>query len=267
MNMSTQIGLQTLEPALLGKNRFYLDRFLLELQTATSKEQVWAAITEQAASVGFEFVTYVEKRSCLASDQAFAFSNLPDWWCNIYLSEGLISEDIIFNHCYSLKPKLVEIYQDDPDFAFDPIEKERRSSMFEAGFRYGFISPNSLETDACISGWCFGCASDNADFIARYARFAGILRVMGFCAYERLKTIMRDEAQSNAANRALSCREVECLTHLACGKRSPKIAQLMGISLSTVEFHIKGIKKKLGAATREEAVAKAITQGEISYRA
>ena len=43
----------------------------------------------------------------------------------------------------------------------------------------------------------------------------------------------------------LSQRERECLTHLASGQRSPHIAKLMGITLSTVEFHIKGIKKKL----------------------
>lgn len=43
------------------------------------------------------------------------------------------------------------------------------------------------------------------------------------------------------------------LTHLAVGKRHTSIADELGITQSTVTFHVAGVLKKLGVANRGEA--------------
>jgi DNA-binding NarL/FixJ family response regulator len=57
----------------------------------------------------------------------------------------------------------------------------------------------------------------------------------------------------------LTDREVEILTWVARGKTSSEIAQILGLTKRTVDFHMDNARTKLGAATRTEAVIKAAT--------
>src|SRR5271155_1697380 len=57
----------------------------------------------------------------------------------------------------------------------------------------------------------------------------------------------------------LNDREIEVLTWVARGKTSAEIAQILGLTKRTVDFHIDNARAKLGAATRTEAVIKATT--------
>ena len=57
----------------------------------------------------------------------------------------------------------------------------------------------------------------------------------------------------------LNDREVETLTWVARGKTSAEIAQILGLTKRTVDFHIDNARTKRGAATRTQAVIKAAT--------
>jgi DNA-binding NarL/FixJ family response regulator len=57
----------------------------------------------------------------------------------------------------------------------------------------------------------------------------------------------------------LKDREVEVLTWVARGKTSAEIAQIVGLTKRTVDFHTDNARNKLGAATRTEAAIKAAT--------
>ena len=58
---------------------------------------------------------------------------------------------------------------------------------------------------------------------------------------------------------ALSEREIETLTWVARGKTSADIAQILGLTKRTVDFHVENARTKLAAATRVEAAVKAAT--------
>lgn len=55
----------------------------------------------------------------------------------------------------------------------------------------------------------------------------------------------------------LTGREKEALTWAARGKTSAEIAQILGLSKRTVDFHFDNARCKLGVATRIQAVMKA----------
>ena len=55
----------------------------------------------------------------------------------------------------------------------------------------------------------------------------------------------------------LNDREVETLTWVARGKTSAEIAQILGLTKRTIDFHLDNARTKLGAATRTQAVVKA----------
>ena len=56
---------------------------------------------------------------------------------------------------------------------------------------------------------------------------------------------------------ALTKRELEILRHLATGKPISAIAITLHISQNTMKTHLKNVYRKIGAAGRDEAVAKA----------
>ncbi len=62
----------------------------------------------------------------------------------------------------------------------------------------------------------------------------------------------------------LTPREQEALLWLAKGYRTDRISDRMNITNATVAFHIQSARKRLGAATREQAVALAITRGFVA---
>ncbi|PTR31047.1 LuxR family transcriptional regulator [Rhodococcus sp. OK519] len=53
----------------------------------------------------------------------------------------------------------------------------------------------------------------------------------------------------------LAPREAEVLGHLVAGRRNRAIAERLGVSESTVKFHVAGVLRKLDVATRAEAAA------------
>ena len=80
----------------------------------------------------------------------------------------------------------------------------------------------------------------------------------------RLAGVARTGLLPNLAK--LNDREVEVLTWVARGKTSAEIAQIVGLTKRTVDFHIDNARTKLGAATRTEAVIKA-NSGRLSIEA
>jgi len=62
----------------------------------------------------------------------------------------------------------------------------------------------------------------------------------------------------------LSGREIETLTWAARGKTSAEIAQILGTTKRTIDFHIDNARGKLGVANRTEAVIKASKSGLIA---
>lgn len=76
--------------------------------------------------------------------------------------------------------------------------------------------------------------------------------------------LVRPLRQGTATAVGLSSRERECLQWLAQGLRNDRIAERMGISNPTVEMHFARARRKLGAATREQALAKAVALGLIN---
>jgi DNA-binding response OmpR family regulator len=73
----------------------------------------------------------------------------------------------------------------------------------------------------------------------------------------RLAGVARTEVWPKLVD--LNDREVETLTWAARGKTSAEIAQILGVTKRTVDFHIDNARSKLGAATRIQAAIKAAT--------
>ena len=65
------------------------------------------------------------------------------------------------------------------------------------------------------------------------------------------------------AQTLLSRREVEVLTWVAFGKSNGTIADILGISIHTVDTHVRRIMSKLDVASRTTAAVRAAQQGVL----
>jgi DNA-binding NarL/FixJ family response regulator len=81
--------------------------------------------------------------------------------------------------------------------------------------------------------------------------------------FDMLETIINARLAGVARNRTwpklvtLNEREIETLTLVARGKTSGQIAETLGLTKRTIDFHLDNARMKLGAATRTEAAIKA----------
>jgi DNA-binding CsgD family transcriptional regulator len=75
------------------------------------------------------------------------------------------------------------------------------------------------------------------------------------------KGLMEQGVASPSRGTALSYRQRQCLELAARGLTTEDIADKLSISVRTTQFHFDCIRTKLGAANRQEAVARGIAQG------
>lgn len=71
------------------------------------------------------------------------------------------------------------------------------------------------------------------------------------------------QASGNSAAISLTHKERETLQHIGRGHSYAETAQLMGVSVSTVQTHVRSLYRKLGAHSQMQAVVKARESGLI----
>jgi LuxR family quorum sensing-dependent transcriptional regulator len=69
--------------------------------------------------------------------------------------------------------------------------------------------------------------------------------------------------EASSVKAPLSPRELECLKWALDGKSDTDIGKILGISHTTVHFHVERVKKKLGVRTRTQAAAMVMTLGYL----
>ncbi len=77
-------------------------------------------------------------------------------------------------------------------------------------------------------------------------------------------TIIEQKIKPGSQGLPLSSRERQCLSLAANGQTGLDIAHKLGITARTVQFHFDSIRTKLGATSRQEAIAKAVQAGIVS---
>ena len=92
----------------------------------------------------------------------------------------------------------------------------------------------------------------------------GDILLLGACFHEIfMKSVVEKGFPPPSQGAPLSARETQCLALAARGQTTQDIALQLGIAERTVQFHFDGIRSKLGAANRQEAIAKAVATGLI----
>jgi DNA-binding CsgD family transcriptional regulator len=88
------------------------------------------------------------------------------------------------------------------------------------------------------------------------------LHIASLYAHQRCRTL-GGLTEASSVKAPLTPREIGCLRWVLQGKSDTDIAKILGISHTTVHFHIERVKKKLGVKTRTQAAAMIVTLGYL----
>jgi DNA-binding response OmpR family regulator len=131
---------------------------------------------------------------------------------------------------------------------------EQLTATESALARIPFVFLTALaDRDNELKGWRLGAD----DYVTKPVDFE-VLAALLAARLARAGTVRMESPPKNTT--ALAKREVETLTWAARGKTSAEIAQILGLSKRTVDFHIENARGKLGVATRMQAVVKATAE-------
>ncbi|MGG7564802.1 response regulator transcription factor [Rhodovulum sp. DZ06] len=229
------------------------DRFLRRLDAATAPEQVWDAALEAFGSFGPGWLGFSVVDA--ARDALLGWrSAIPPAVDAAYAEQKMLRYDYCLAHALASRTLLSwAIPADGRSSAAG--EGARRFDAFLAahGRRHVLVQPFH-ETHRRIGvalllaePWTAG-----EEGLSRFRFFANLLR-----AHYRWEGDPNAAPTSGplAARALLTPREREALRRIADGRTAVEAAAAMGVSAAALRKHIASARAKLGAATREEAVA------------
>lgn len=182
---------------------------------------------------------------------------MPGWWQDQYREEDFGSIDpFLTDVCRSFQPTWAG-----PAFLPELSLGVRQRDFIQrggaTGLRAGVTVPLALRDQPEFGGWILGGSFSADEFRRLWAERGEAVLTFLAIGFARTRTI------EPAVDRSLSPRERECLQGLARGDQLKEIASRLGVSYSTVEFHLRNARRKLKARTREQAMAQAILHGLI----
>jgi LuxR family quorum sensing-dependent transcriptional regulator len=90
------------------------------------------------------------------------------------------------------------------------------------------------------------------------------LLLIAIYAHDKMRELMGVRPMHPQQQRPLTPREIEVLKWTAEGKTSQDIADILSVSLPTVQSHIANLCRKLDVVTRAQATARAVRWGILS---
>ncbi|MER8989473.1 LuxR family transcriptional regulator [Mesorhizobium sp. M0843] len=236
------------------------DRFLDQTDGAAQSEQLFDLVSAFALIFDYPWTAY----SALATDQnslrmvrrhPAAMLNYPDEWQERYFEMGYDKMDPIIktSRRRAAAFRWSEVYNDR-----STTEDERRvfDEAAAFGLRSGISVPlRGLDGSFAIMSFAQPWGRECRNRTITYLQLASL--------HFHLMVTKLANSSNNGEAPNLSSREKECILWTARGKSSWEIGKILGISVNTVNFHLKNVKQKLDASSRTLAAIKAVNCGIV----
>jgi DNA-binding CsgD family transcriptional regulator len=181
----------------------------------------------------------------------------PQDWVDFYERDDKVSRDPFVRSAFETRAVFCH---DVRDFAGAPMPPEIRK-FYEHDVTQAqptkLALPISVSDHEVLLFAAYG-RHGRTEFRSAAIEGLGLLRLIAFAAEAKLMRVAPDIPVPQ-----LSARQREVLSWLAAGLRNDRIAERMGITVTMVERHIALARRRLGARTREQAVARAVILGII----
>ena len=227
-------------------------------------------IEDEVASItrrlGFDNVMYGASVSPRINHESrtYVFTTLPREWVARYDQCAYIEVDTRITRALDSALPLIWDYATEHGHSarFDAFLDDSLAHGVGSGLIFGIHGARNTSVIFALSS---AAPRINSDRLGTIVSNLGDCLLLGIHFHELfMKRIVEQGVAPRSQGAPLSPRERECLVLSARGQTGRDIAFKLGISERTVQFHFDGIRSKLEAATRQEAVAKAIANGTIN---
>jgi LuxR family transcriptional activator of conjugal transfer of Ti plasmids len=260
--------LETLYPGSASmKHRLFVPPFLLPLVNCDARgEELLPVVQSITNSLGFDSFMYGASANSRPDHEgkSFVYTTLPTSWVMRYSQMAYIEVDPRISLTWDSAIPLVW----DQHSIRTPGSSARNAFLVDAasfgicsGVCFTFHGPRASHVIIALNS---GIAV--ADEIRQHAIARNLPDILMFGHYFHeifMKSVIERGLAPKSAGKPLSRRECECLSLAAHGLTTEDIAHKLDIAVRTVQFHFDGIRSKLGAANRQEAVGLAVQAGLI----
>jgi len=229
-----------------------------------SPDELYTLLEDTSSKLGFDYFAFLNRIDLPAAlsvgannnTKIIALTNFPEKWISIYAERNLIEVDPIVAACeisgtgfrWSQVDEIVDMTEPYTEF----MKQCRSGSIGE-----GFAVPARIAGGG--SGLCnFAVKPGNALPEANLL----LAELVGIHAFHAARKIVERTGEGTERLR-LSPRQRDCIELVGRGKTDWEIAQILGISPSTVKEHIDDARRKYGVSKRVQVVLRAAFEGEI----
>jgi DNA-binding CsgD family transcriptional regulator len=238
-----------------------LPEFLRHLVTSLDRgKDVDSAIIAIVRRLGFENLLYGASASPKLDHESksYVFTTLSREWVALYEQQAYIEVDPRLSR--ALDSALPVIWDHDSEYGqsarIDTFLDDSLKHGVGSGVVVGIHGSHSVRVIVALSS---RSRQISASERASVTNHLGEIVLFAIYFHELfMKSVIARGIAPESQGSPLSPRELQCIGLAARGQTSRDIAFKLGISERTIQFHFDSIRSKLGAANRQEAVAKAI---------
>jgi len=254
------------EPSALDRAGYVPPSLLPLVAAIECGEPLEPVVLSVIRKLGFDSFMYGASASTNPTQESksYVFTTLPRKWVALYDERAYIEVDPRVRHGITSSTPMI----------WDWTTEAGKNPLIDA-----FLA--DAEAHGVASGIAFGLhgssvklallALNSADrYLSRTRRneiacHLGDILLLGVYFHEIfMKNVVAKGIAPRSQGYPLSERETQCLLLAAHGLTSHDIAQRLSLAERTVQFHFDGIRSKLNAANRQEAIAKAVEAGQIA---
>ena len=236
-----------------------LGDFLTSINRAPTIEEAWGHNVAFMSDLGARHVNVTLNAD---EEDPTLFSTMPCSLKELFLEEVRSDRDPTIAHFRdSSAPCFAgfEFEQDSADLC--QFRRNLIEEAFSCGIRSALVFPVSDGANGTLGKFGFNTDLSDRDLTQFHAESGISVHLAAVAVTERIAKLHKS-SKTSVVN--LTSRERECLLWLARGFRNCRIAERLGVSGVTVEFHLSNACRKLKARTRGQALVRAIQLGLLA---
>lgn len=213
---------------------------------------VWVTALSFLPSLGLSKVVFLDLSP---RTTPLVYSNAGQDWTDEYTASVRTGRDPFAVNCLSqINSTLTGIAHLKPHTYLSDADRALVAQGSEAlGIRTGMSVTIRPHAAGAGIGWNLMTGRSVAEFAQLRAHYEADWRAWCQLTYAGLTP-----SDGDARHGPLTARECDCLAYVADGLRTADVAYKLGIAETTAEMHLRNARNRLGAKTRDHAVALAI---------
>jgi len=229
-------------------------RLFEDLLAAQNRKDAFKALCTCAGEMGFEHLMFLSKTDGVDWWNSLTETSYPEDYMPIYLTHDRVNKDpvrkygVLTPHSFwwdELKPRL------------SPQERE----MFDVAAEFGLVEGLAIPLFD-HAGLCGGMSMVSRNPNRQGPQLQQTLNLITHLYHSTFLSLVAQEAPpKDSSSTSLTAREIEFLKWAAQGSENWQIAEILHLSVKTVEAGFRTIFRKLDVGNRVSAVIAAIRLG------